>query len=49
MNRSEEKPRANIYARITDRVVAELERGASLDAAVAFRQWQRKRDTAAAA
>ena len=27
MSKSEEKPRADIYARITDRIVAELERG----------------------
>ena len=27
MSRKEENPRANIYARITDRIVADLERG----------------------
>ena len=27
MSRKEEKPRADIYARITDRIVADLERG----------------------
>lgn len=39
MSRKEGKaPRVDIYARITDHIVAELERGRpSLDAAVAFR------------